>query len=153
MPFWELFSEDTILDHLPAKTKDDAFAAMLDCLVAAAQVQKKDVASIKRKLKEREKLATTGIGHGVAVPHVRSPHITRLSVCLARSVEGLEFHAPDGQKVHTIFLILAPNEPTEEHLKLLRWISTIGRDSDFRRFVMAARNRAEILGLLKEKSV
>jgi len=152
MPFWELFSEDTILDQLPAKTKDEAFGALLECLVAAGQIQKKDVAAIKRKLKDREKLATTGIGHGVAVPHVRSTQITRMSVCLGRSVEGIDYHAPDGQKVHTIFLIVAPNEPNEEHVKLLRWISTIGRDADFRRFVLAARNRTEILGLLKEKS-
>jgi PTS system fructose-specific IIC component len=153
MPFWELFSEDTILDRLLATTKDDAFSEMLDSLVTAGKIQKKDVSALKRKLREREKLATTGIGHGVAVPHVRSTQVTELSVCFGRSVEGLEYHAPDGQRVHSIFMILAPNEASEDHVKLLRWISIIGRDSDFRRFALAAKGRDEILALLKEKSV
>jgi mannitol/fructose-specific phosphotransferase system IIA component (Ntr-type) len=153
MPFWELFSEDTILDQLQSNTKDDAFREMLDSLVATGQIQKKDIPALKRKLKDRERLATTGIGHGVAVPHVRSAQITQLSVCFARSVAGIDYHAPDGQLVHSIFLILAPNEASEDHVKLLRWISTIGRDPDFRRFALAARGRTEILSLLKEKSV
>ena len=151
MPSWELFSESTILENLTAATKDDVFAAMLDCLVQSKQIRKTDVGPLKTRLREREKLATTGIGHGVAVPHIRAPQVKKVQVCLARALAGVEFQAPDGQKVNTIFMILAPMEQTEEHIQLLRWISGLGRDQDFRRFLLAARSRAEILALLKEK--
>jgi mannitol/fructose-specific phosphotransferase system IIA component (Ntr-type) len=153
MPAWEHFAKDTIIDQLAARTKEDALDEMLDALVSSKRITAKDVTAIKRKLREREKLGSTGIGNGVAVPHIKTSQVEQILVCLGRCVEGIEFQAIDGRPVHCIFLILAPAAAADDHRDLLRWISGLVRDKDFVRFLTQAKGKHEILDLLKEKSL
>ena len=71
---------------------------------------------------------------------------------LARSKNPIQFHAIDGRPVQTFFLILAPQDQPEQHIKALRWVSSLARNSDFRRFVLAAKTDEEIRELLHEMS-
>jgi PTS system fructose-specific IIC component len=152
MSFWELFSDSAILDDLAADDKESAFSEILENLATAKRIVRKDLPQIKRRLNEREKMGSTGIGNGVAVPHVKISQIKSVSVCLARSKKGIEYQAIDGRPVHTIFMILAPVDASQEHLGLLRWISSLARDADFRRFVLMAKDSTELLALLRERN-
>ena len=73
-------------------------------------------------------------------------------MALARSQEGIEYQAIDGRSVQTLFLIVAPSDQAEAHLEALRWISTLARNADFRRFVLSAAGADEIRELLREMS-
>lgn len=148
----ELIARAVVVEALAAADKP---AALDEILAAAAQAKlltKKSIPALRARLQEREKLGSTGIGNGVAIPHVKSDELTRMGLVVARSVSGIEYDAIDGRPVHTVFLLLAPNGQSEEHLQALRWISGLARNQDFRRFFLAARSAAEIRDLLLEMS-
>jgi PTS system nitrogen regulatory IIA component len=108
--------------------------------------------AVRKKIIERENLGSTGIGNGIAVPHVKDRGIERISLVLARSNDGIDFAAVDGRDVNTVFTIFAPEDHADEHLQILRWISVLARNADFRSFVRNASGEAEIRDLLHEMS-
>ena len=145
-----LIDSALILEALESTTKTDALNEILQRAAAAGRLQKKDVSALKKRLAEREALGSTGIGNGVAVPHVKGKEIKQLALVLARAPQGIPFQAIDGRPVMTLFLILAPQDQPEAHLQALRWVSSLARNADFRRFVLAARSETEIRELLHE---
>ena len=147
-----LIESAVIIKSLVSSTKEGALAEMMEAMVSARRVSQKDATPIAAQLREREALGTTGIGNGVAVPHVKSPLVTQLSLLVARSTTGIDYQAIDGKPVNTVFLIVAPADQAEQHLKALRWISTLARSADFRRFVLSAKTDADIRELLREMS-
>jgi mannitol/fructose-specific phosphotransferase system IIA component (Ntr-type) len=147
-----LIESAVIVKALESPTKEGALAEMMEAMVAARRVAPKDAAPVSAQLREREALGTTGIGNGVAVPHVKSPHVSQLSLLVARSAKGIDYQAIDGKPVHTVFLIVAPVDQAEQHLKALRWVSTLARSADFRRFILSAKTDADMRDLLREMS-
>ena len=141
-----------IVEKLDSSAKSDVLAEILDAVVTSGRVKKAAKAAIRELLEEREALGSTGIGNGVAVPHVKSAVVKQVSLALARSQDGIEYQAIDGRPVHTLFLILAPESDAESHLAALRWVSTLARNPDFRRFVLAADGEDAIRDLLREMS-
>lgn len=90
-------------------------------------------------LMERERLGSTGIGSGVAIPHGKSREVARTLVVFGRSVEGIEFDAVDDQPCHLFFLLVAPAASTAGlHLKALARITRLMREADFRNRLMDA---------------
>jgi PTS system nitrogen regulatory IIA component len=85
---------------------------------------------------EREKLGSTGIGEGVAIPHGKMKGLDTILCAFGRSKKGVEFGAVDRQPVHILFLLLAPEETTGLHLRMLSRISRILRDASFRKRLM-----------------
>jgi mannitol/fructose-specific phosphotransferase system IIA component (Ntr-type) len=148
----KLIDSAVIVSSLRSDSKDDVLDEVLAALVAAGRLSERHKKIVRAQLDERESLGSTGIGNGIAVPHVKSPRLDELSLALARSADGIPYEAIDGQPVHTLFLILAPESRAEDHLLALRWVSSLARSADFRRFVMAAEDEAEIRALLLEMS-
>lgn len=148
----ELIDSALVLDDLKASTKDAVLDEILAAAVDGGRLQKSKRAAIRKRLAEREELGSTGIGNGVAVPHVKADAVGDTLLVLARSHDGVDFDAVDGRPVHTVFLIVAPKDAAEEHLQLLRWISGLARSADFRRFFRSAADEREIRELLREMS-
>lgn len=148
----ELIQSTVILEALASVDKEAALDEMLQGLVAAGRVGEENVSQIVERLREREALGSTGIGNGVAVPHVKTDRVASVAMALARSAEGIEYQAIDGRSVRTFFLIVAPADQADAHLEALRWISTLARNADFRRFVLLAESADEIRDLLREMS-
>ena len=100
----------------------------------------------------RERKATTAIGHGLAVPHVRSLQPKQLALVVARSRDGVEFAAPDGKPVHLFFGLTAPSydeKATKDFLLFYQWIGRHFRDSDWLlESVLEAKDAHEIVNLL-----
>ena len=150
--FSELIKSTTIVESLAASSKPKILAEMLKAGVDAGRLAAKSIARLKKKLAERETVGSTGIGNGVAVPHVKSESVSEQCMILGRSIEGVEYQAVDGQLVHTVFLLVAPAGQAELHLQTLRWIASLARSRDFRRFVQDASGEKEIRALLDEMS-
>jgi nitrogen PTS system EIIA component len=83
-------------------------------------------------LVERERLGSTGIGHGVAIPHARFEDIKNLTVFFAQLSDPIDFEAIDNKPVDLVFMLIAPHDAGAEHLKMLARISRLVRDSDVR---------------------
>lgn len=145
-----LVDSAAILAEVKATTKEAALKELLQCAQESGAFPKKIAASLGKKIAEREALGSTGIGNGVAVPHVKGEDVNKVSLVLGRSRAGIEWHAIDGRPVHTMFLLTAPPSESELHLKCLRWISGLARNADFRRFFLDAADEVAIRDLLLE---
>ena len=100
----------------------------------------------------REKLGSTAIGHGVAIPHGRLPHGSKTLAAFVRLREGVDFDAPDHEAVDLVFALLVPAESTEEHLQLLAQLAAMFSDPEFRRQLRQARDKATLLRLLRQRA-
>jgi PTS system nitrogen regulatory IIA component len=140
---------DAIIANLSATTKAGALSelathmARLDPKVAAGD--------LRRVLEERELLASTAIGDGIAIPHGKLDAIGELAGVLARSVPGIEFDSIDGRPTHLIFMLVAPVSSTGVHLKALARLSRLFRDADFRRRLLAAPSREDMYRVIADE--
>jgi mannitol/fructose-specific phosphotransferase system IIA component (Ntr-type) len=87
---------------------------------------------------EREKLGSTGIGHGIAIPHGRLPDLDAPVTALARHTEGVDFDAIDGQPVHIVVVLLAPANEDRSHLEMLAGLARTLQQESVRQAIMRA---------------
>ena len=98
----------------------------------------------------REKLGSTGIGHGVAIPHGRMSELGHPVVAIARHSRGVDFDAIDGEPVHIVIMLLVPGDDSRIHLELLAHLARILQQEHLREAVMRAQTAEEIIGLFPE---
>jgi PTS system nitrogen regulatory IIA component len=97
---------------------------------------------------ERERLGSTGLGDGVAIPHARTPLVEKTCGVFARLKTPVDFDAVDGRPADLVFMLLAPEDSSADHLKALARISRLFRREDFRKAVRAAPNSAAVYAIL-----
>ena len=102
-------------------------------------------------LVEREKLQSTGIGDGVAIPHGKMEGLPRLMASFARSPAGVDFQSIDGQKTHLFFLLVVPEHSGGQHLKALARISRFFRDASFRKALEEAGSPEDVFQAIEEE--
>ena len=100
--------------------------------------------SIYNNLLNRERLGSTGLGHGFAVPHARLENLDKTIGCLFRLKEPVNFEAPDNQPVDLVFTIVIPEEATEEHLLILSALAQLFSEADIRQSIRDAADKEEI---------
>jgi len=101
----------------------------------------------------REHLGSTGIGHGVAIPHGRMPDLSSPVIALARHQDGIDFDAIDGAPVHIVILLLVPDSQDQTHLDLLARLARLLQQGSFRDAVMHADSPEAISRLFSEESL
>lgn len=145
-----LVDSAAILTDLAARNRDEALKELLQAALGTGAFAKKALQPLGKRLAERETMGSTGIGNGVAVPHVKGDEVKQATLVLGRSRQGIEFHAIDGRPVQILFLLVGTPDGAEDHLRCLRWISGLARNADFRRFLLVAADEAAIRDLLRE---
>ncbi len=145
----ELFTADAVKLSLESETKDD----LLKELVALLALDEKSEAILFKTLKRRENLGSTGIGHGIAIPHCRSLVVNRLRLAYGRKPSGVDFNAIDGASVHNFFLIVAPPlEVSNQYLPVLGKIAQFAKDPDVPNQLLELDAPGEFLDLLDRKA-
>jgi nitrogen PTS system EIIA component len=136
MKIVDLIGRDMIVPALVATEK----RALLEELAAhvARQQPKIDRATLARVLIDREMLASTAIGEGVAIPHGKLSAVNEIVACLGRARAGVDFDAMDKQPTFLFFVLVAPESSTGAHLKALARISRVFKDIGFRRRLLDA---------------
>jgi len=155
--YWKLFKPSACSIRLKGSTQEEIFDEVVDNLVRAKALSEDLRDAAKQALVDREAMASTGIGQCVAIPHVKLKGIEEAVVGLFLRSEGVEWSSLDGEPVQIFFVVLRPDRPgdrfdPDRHLDMMKWISTLGREADFRRFALGVSNRTELVDLLKEKS-
>ena len=149
MKIMDIFSKEHIIDGLQSKTQRDVLKELSGVfLQGEINFNHEDTVNT---LLEREKLGSTGIGDGIAIPHGKLTDIDDLIVSFGRSREGVEFNAMDGKPAHIFFLLLAPENTTGRHLKALAKISKMLKDNTFRKKIMEAKSKDEIYMIISDK--
>src|SRR6204780_3245545 len=136
MKIVDLIKRDMVVPALVATEK----RGILEELAAymAQRHPRIDRVALSRVLIEREMLASTAIGEGVAIPHGKLGAVGEIVACLGRAPAGVDFDSMDGQPTYLFFVLVAPESSTGAHLKALARISRVFKDPEFRRRLLAA---------------
>ena len=147
MKLADLLSEDLIHLDLRAKGKNDAIREVADVMSRSQKILDRE--EFLNALMEREGLATTGIGRGIAFPHARSASVDGIVIALARSDKGVDFDSLDGQPVYLMFMMGTSPECVEDYLKVLARISRLLKRDQAKDALLTARTPAEVLDLVR----
>jgi PTS system nitrogen regulatory IIA component len=138
----DILKESSVIADIKGVTKREILFEMVETLKNAKLID--DVDSVVDIIMEREKLGSTGIGDGVAIPHGKMKKLNTILCVAGRSKEGVNFDAVDRQPVHIFFLVLAPEDSASMHLKVLSRISKVLRDQSFRKKMLKLADAHEI---------
>ena len=127
MEIEDILNKDSVTTSVKAKSKKQVLQEMAGFAAKHRGLLDRDVFDI---ILERERLGTTGVGNGIAIPHGKISSLDSIYGCFARLAEPIDFEAEDGTPVDLIFLLLAPELAGADHLKALARISKIFRDAD-----------------------
>lgn len=133
---------------LAAENKSEVVAALVRIPVEQGHLPGEMADEVVQAVMERESLTSTGLGSGVALPHVKTDAVSQICVAFGRSRQGIEFDALDGNPVSFFFLILAPTKVTDDYLKVLSSISGIMKNESVRKQILAAKSPDEVFKLL-----
>ena len=147
----ELLDPRSVEPDLAATGKREAIEEMVAVLARATPVPEPE--RLTQELLERERLASTGVGGGIALPHKLFEGFDRSAIALGRSRGGLPFDAADGQPVTVLFLIVGPAGQHAEHLRLLSRLARLLRDEALTRELLGAPDAAGMLAALRSRDV
>ena len=146
---WQILEPGCIELDLKARRKEEALAEMAAILAKTGRIT--DPEELTRALVAREKLTSTGVGEGIAIPHAMLAGLGETLLALGRKAEGLPFDAIDRKPVQLIFLLAGPPGRELTHLQLLSRLARLLRDAAFREALMSAQEPREVLDLLKSR--
>jgi len=149
MKITDMLKREFVVEQLKAGNKRDALAELAG--VFAIGRIKVDSEAMLHVLLERERLGSTGIGDGIAIPHGKLSGLEEMVVSFGRSREGIAFEAMDGKPVHLFFLLMAPENSAGQHLKALAKISRMLKDANFRKSLLEAKMHEDLFRIIAEK--
>ncbi|MFQ5952183.1 MAG: PTS sugar transporter subunit IIA [Candidatus Omnitrophota bacterium] len=147
----ELLDPEAISVNIKSQDKDGVLSELVDLLVLSGGIKKADKEEILSKLQDRELLGSTGIGKGIGIPHGKTESVKKMTAALAVSKKGVDFKSLDGEPAYILFLLLAPGETPGPHLKALARISRLLDDKFVRDRLRFAKDKSEILKIIKEE--
>lgn len=149
MKISELLNPEAIVVDLKSTEKN---ALLEELTEALARVEKGlDRNQVVEVLKERERLGSTGIGEGVAIPHGKLKNIDHLMLSFGRSRDGIDFDAMDGRPAHLFFLLIAPEDSVGIHLKTLARISKLLKNPQTRQLLLNADSGKDLFRIILEE--
>ncbi len=151
MKIVDLIKRDMVVPALVATEKRDILEELAHYM--SGRHPRIDRATLARVLIEREQLASTAIGEGVAIPHgkLASVGVGAIAACLGRAPTGVDFDSMDGQPTYLFFVLVAPESSTGAHLKALARISRVFKDPEFRKRLLEAADADTMYSVIAEE--
>jgi PTS system nitrogen regulatory IIA component len=149
MKITDILSADMIIADLKGTTKPDILSELAKTLTSKyKEISLRDLIAV---LAERERLGSTAIGDGIAIPHGKLRGVMKIIGAFGRHVEGVDFDSLDGGPSQLFFVLVAPEDSASLHLKALARVSRLLKESSFRSRLLAARDGDELYSLIKEE--
>ena len=142
-------SEALVAPDLVGETKNDVVRELAVHL--AEQHREIDAEKLIDVLWERERLGSTAIGDGIAIPHGKLPGLSGVRAAFGRHKAGVDFESLDGNPTRLFFVLVAPEDSVGQHLKALARVSRLLKDSSFRDRLVEAPDRTELFRLIREE--
>src|SRR6185437_13493498 len=149
MKIADILSPELVEPELSGRTKPDILRELAGCLVA--RYREVDLETLTAVLAERERLGSTAIGDGIAIPHGKLRGVRQILGTFGRHGKGVDFESLDGKSTHLFFLLVAPEDSTSLHLKALARVSRLFKDNGFRDRLLQAGESNEIYRLIIEE--
>jgi PTS system nitrogen regulatory IIA component len=142
----DLLRPEAVNASLAGRTSAEVLAELSRPVAAATGL---DAGRLLQTLLDREKLGSTGVGEGVAIPHGKLPGLPGIVAAFGRAPEGVDFRAIDGRPARLFFALFAPESSAGAHLKALARVSRVFRSPAFREAILAAPDAASIFRLIE----
>lgn len=150
MKFTEFICFDATIQQLETEDRDQVIRALVESLDKAGKLPEGLCEDILQAVISRENEASTGMGKGVAVPHVKHPAVNEVIGAVGISEKGIDFNALDKQPVFSVILLVSPAGSPEKHLQAMETIFKHLQEEKFRRFLRQSRSAEQIEDLLRE---
>ncbi len=149
MKICDILKEDKIVaDYQPA-SKEDAINKLISLFENDMRVT--DIEKVKNSVLEREKILSTGVGSGFAIPHGKTEAVTEIIAAFGRIPEPIDFEALDGNPVNLVFLLIGKENLVGPHIKLLSRISRMMKKDEFRQALADAKTSSEIYNIFLDE--
>jgi nitrogen PTS system EIIA component len=149
MKIADILSPDQVVSAIEARSKADVIEEL--ARVVAAHHPEIEHWRLVQALEDRERLNSTALGEGVAIPHGKLAGVKRVIAAFGRSPAGVDFSSLDGKPTHLFFLLVAPEDSAGAHLKALARISRLLKDEAFRARLMAAPDAEALYRTIREE--
>jgi PTS system nitrogen regulatory IIA component len=149
MKILDLLSMDSIVPELKGRTKKQVLEELIDAVKQNKPAIDRD--RLMKVLLERERLGSTGIGDGIAIPHGKLRDIDDLVLSFGRSSEGIDFESMDGKPVHLFFLLVAPETCAGIHLRALAKIARLLKNGTVRKRLSKVDSREDIFSIIQQE--
>ena len=147
MTLLDILSSKSTIVGLQSDTKDGIIEELVDSLEVGEAITDRD--KVLQAVLEREKIMSTGIGDGIAIPHGKSEAVIRLAAALGTHKRGVEFEALDGEPACVFFLLVSPASVSGPHIKALARISRLLKDDTFKKKLIEAATTEEVLAAIQ----
>ena len=149
MKITDILSRDLIVPELKGNTKAEVLLELAQTLAAKhREIRLEDLTAV---LGERERLGSTAIGDGIAIPHGKLRGVTRIIGAFGRHSKGVDFESLDGNPSQLFFVLVAPEDSASLHLKALARVSRLLKDNAFRDKLLSAHDEDELFRLIKDE--
>src|SRR4030095_5636004 len=149
MKISDILSADVIAVNIEAADKEDGIKKLID--LAAKSNKILDLEKVTRTIFEREKLVSTGVGKGFAIPHGKTDGISDVVAAFGITKDPIDFDSIDGEPVRFIFLLIGKENLLNTHIKLLSRISRLMNKDEFRERLLEAKTPEDVLEIFKEE--
>jgi PTS system nitrogen regulatory IIA component len=149
MKMMDYLSEEWVIPDLKGEDKPSILKELSSVLVKPCQVT--SVEELLQVLLDREKLGSTGIGEGIAIPHGRLKKLKNFFISFGRSLKGVDFDSIDQKPSQLFFLVMAPESSAVDNLKLLGRIVTLLKEPSFKKRLMEASSQKELFKIIAEE--
>jgi nitrogen PTS system EIIA component len=144
----EYISTNSVFLDIVAHDKNEAISQVVESMAKAHLIQNSE--EFKKEVFERERLGSTGIGKGIAIPHARTRAVNKLIIAFARLQKGVDFGAEDDDPVRLIFLLGTPVDTVGDYLKILAKLSRLLKENGLRKQLLKAHTNDQVIALLEE---
>ena len=149
MNLLDILSNKSTVVGLEGETKEDIITELVDSLEVGEVIRDRD--KVLEAVLEREKIMSTGIGDGIAIPHGKSEAVIKLAAALGTQRRGMDFEALDGEPAYVFFLLVSPANVSGPHIKALARISRLLKNDDFKKRLVAASTTEEIVSVIESE--
>jgi fructose-specific phosphotransferase system IIA component len=149
MKVYELLNNGNIITDFKNETKEAVINELINRLENDTRVT--DIYEVRKCVFDREKIMSTGVGKGFAIPHGKTDSVTDIIAAFGKSKKPIEFNSLDGEPVHLIFLLVGKDNLVGKHIKLLSRISRLMNNDEFRKKLIEADSKEEILKIFQEE--
>lgn len=149
MKIVDLLSEQVIRTNLPGTSKNDVINAIID--LASSQDRVLDKEKVREAIFEREKIMSTGVGAGFAIPHAKSDAVSDIVAAFAVTAQPIDYQSLDDQPVRMVFLLVGRENMVGPHIKLLSRISRLMNNEEFRKRLLEAPTPKDVLEIFRKE--
>ncbi|MCX5634474.1 MAG: PTS sugar transporter subunit IIA [Planctomycetota bacterium] len=150
MKFADFVCFEAIIPKLKSTSRDGAITEIVSAIDKAGKLGKGNREEIIKAAIKREKEASTGIGKGVAIPHVKHPSVKNVVAAIGQSSSGIDFSSLDKQPVYSVILLISPVDNPDRHLQAMENIFKHLQQEKFRKFLRQSETASQIEDLLRE---